>query len=82
MPTVLRQAGFRVVIYLPPREHLPPHVHVSNAEGEIVIELSTDARPQVIRDAVGMRSTDVVRAFRIVDEHSAFLLDRWRTYHG
>lgn len=82
MPTVLRIAGFRVVIFLPPREHRPPHVHVRNATGEVVIELAALGRPQTIRDAVGMRSHDVATAFWIVEEHMDYLLERWRDYHG
>lgn len=38
VPTVLRVDGFRVVIYLPPREHDPPHVHVWKGDGEVVIK--------------------------------------------
>ena len=65
-----------------PREHRPPHVHVRNAAGEVVIELAVLGRPQTIRDAVGMRSHDVATAFWIVEEHMNYLLKRWRDYHG
>ena len=82
MPTVLRAGGFRVVIHLPPREHAPPHVHVWNAGGEVVIELAAAGRPQTIREVVGMRTQDVVSAFWIVEEHTLYLLQRWRQYHG
>ncbi len=82
MPTVLRVAGFRVVIFLPPREHTPPHVHVRNAAGEAVIELASALRPQVLRSMAGMRTPDVVRAFRIVEDHAELLLAKWREYHG
>ena len=34
MPTVLHRDGFRVVIWLPPREHGPAHVHVFARGGE------------------------------------------------
>lgn len=81
MPTVLRIAGFRVVIFLPPREHLPAHVHVRNAAGEVVIQLAAHGRPQAIRDVAGMRSHDVAKAFWIVEEHTEYLLKRWREYH-
>ena len=82
MPTVLRVAGFRVVIFLPPREHTPPHVHVRNADGEVVIELVRGRRAPIIRTAAGMRTADVVRAFRIVEAHTEHLLAAWRKYHG
>ncbi|MGI8619736.1 MAG: DUF4160 domain-containing protein [Gemmatimonadaceae bacterium] len=81
MPTVLREGGFRVVIFLPPREHEPPHVHVRNAGGEVVIELATGKSPQTVREIAGMRTTDIMRAFWIVEEHTEYLLARWREYH-
>lgn len=39
MPTVIQRDGFRVVIFLPPREHGPAHVHVCKAGTEVVITL-------------------------------------------
>ena len=82
MPTVLRRASFRVVIFLPPREHAPPHVHVRSADGETVIELASGGRPQRVRSVAGMRTPDVVRAFRLVEQHTPFLIAQWREYHG
>lgn len=82
MPTVLRRASFRVVIFLPPREHAPPHVHVRNTDGETVIELAGYGRQQRVRSVGGMRTPDVVRAFRIVEAHTPLLIAQWRKYHG
>ena len=82
MPTVLRVAGFRVVVFLPPREHAPPHVHVRNASGEVVIELAVGSKRQRIRSAFGMRDADIASAFWIVEENSDYLLARWEEYHG
>lgn len=70
------------MIYLPPREHVPPHVHMWSGDAEVVIELASGSRPQRIREASRMRTADVVRAFWIVEEHTEYLLTRWRTYHG
>ena len=82
MPTVLRRASFRVVIFLPPREHAPPHVHVRSADGETVIEFASGGWPQRVRSVAGMRTPDVVRAFRLVEQHTPFLIAQWREYHG
>jgi hypothetical protein len=82
VPTVLRVGRFRVVIFLPPREHEPPHVHVRTADGEVVIRLASADGPQTVRAVARMRAADVVTAFRIVEEHTEYLLDRWREYHG
>lgn len=81
MPTVLRVEGFRVVIYLPPREHGPPHVHVWKEAAEVVIDLATSHRRQTIRSVARMRTADVTRAFWIVEEHTDYLLACWRQYH-
>lgn len=82
MPTVLKAFGFRVVIFLPPREHAPPHVHVRNNSGEVVIELATEGHTQTIRGTAGMRAADVTDAFWLVEEHTEFLLECWRRFHG
>ena len=78
MPVVLRLNGFQVIIFLPPREHGPPHVHVRRAGGEATIGLS----PVAVREVVGMRATDVVRAVGIVEDNLAQLRQAWRKYHG
>ena len=82
MPTVLRQDGFRVIVFLPPREHGPPHVDVQNTDGEVVIELATTGVPQHVRRIADMRDRDVLRAFWLVESRSEFLHDCWRRYHG
>ncbi|MEO6211728.1 MAG: DUF4160 domain-containing protein [Gemmatimonadaceae bacterium] len=80
MPTVLRVAGYRVMIYGTKREHGPPHVHVTNANGE-VITLATAGKGQTVRQYVGMREKEVATAFDIVADHAEFLMRRWRSFH-
>jgi hypothetical protein len=71
-----------VRIYLPPREHEPPHVHVVKGGTEVVIRLGdAEALPQV-GEVYGMRSADVMRAYRIVEANQALLLEKWRYHHG
>lgn len=82
MPTVLRAGGFHVLIYLPPREHAPPHVHVWNADGEVVIALAIPGARQTVRSVSGMRPSDVTAAFWLVEERAEYLLQRWKEYHG
>jgi len=82
VPTVLRSAGFRVLVLFPPREHSPAHVHVVNADGLVVIELGTGRRSQRTVRARGMKTSDVQRAERLVSENTAALLEAWRSIHG
>jgi len=82
VPTVLRVGAFHVIIFLPPREHAPPHVHVRTAGGEVVIELAVEGRMQSIRTVAGMRNREVAAAFRVVEEQAELLLACWRRYHA
>jgi hypothetical protein len=68
MPTVLRQDGFRVVIY--PNDHLPSHVHVLKESGEVRIDLgSEEIAPRLMSIFGDIRDKDVVRALYLVKEH-------------
>ena len=81
-PTVLRVGGFRNLIFVPPREDEPPCVHVWNAADEVIIKLSVGEKLQTIRTVAGMRTNDVTAAFWIVEEHTEYLPQCWRKYHG
>jgi hypothetical protein len=82
MPRVHSERGFDVRIYLPPREHHPAHVHVVKAGGEVTIHLGTGSTPPSVVRVFGMRDADIVKAYRIVEEHQAEFLATWREYHG
>jgi len=82
VPTVLRVAGFRVVIHFPPREHAPANVHVFDGEGEVVIDLPSDTTPQRTRTVIGMNRANVRRAERIVAKHTGLLMQEWRRIWG
>lgn len=72
----------RLVIFLPPREHAPPHVHVRHAHGEVVIELGSRQQRGTIRSVCGMSDHDVRRAVAIVESHLEHLHDCWSQHHG
>lgn len=83
MPTVLRSDGFVFRVYGPPREHPPPHVHVERGAGELaVIRLGMPGRPPDVWAVYGMKSQDVVRAFRLVERHHTLIEAAWRRIHG
>lgn len=76
MPTIYRQDGFAVMIYTD--DHLPAHVHVWKAEGEVVVNLD-DAFVREIND---MGRGDVRRAVEIVEANQESFRRRWREIHG
>ena len=82
MPTVLVVAGFRVRILLPPREHPPPHVHVTRGGAEVVLMLPDGRTGVVVRTVYRMRDADIIAAVRLVESNAELLLRAWRTYHG
>jgi hypothetical protein len=77
VPTVLRGDGFRVVIFLPPREHGPAHVPVRKAGGEIIIELD----PVSVVEH-NMTRVDGRAAVRLVAANVSRLLEDWGRIHG
>lgn len=79
MPKILRQDGFRVVIYLD--DHLPAHVHVFRAEEEVKISLGNETTPPSIIELRGKPRTGV-QALEIVTQHQTELLQAWETIHG
>jgi hypothetical protein len=79
MITVLRESGFRVVIFSD--DHEPAHVH-AYADGEAKINLSGPGnRPQLVW-AVAMTRADIRRCMKLVEDHQTALLARWKQIHG
>lgn len=78
MPTVLRQHGFRVMIYQGDSEHGPPYVHVIKDGGEVVINLA----PLAVREIRGMSRTNVRAAVRLLESHLDELVDAWTHSNG
>jgi hypothetical protein len=82
MPTVLRVDGFRILVHGPPREHPPPHAHVElGTSGLVVIRLATRTSPQKVWAVYNMKDRDVLRAYRLVEEHHDVLMQAWRAIH-
>ncbi|HWE43494.1 MAG TPA: DUF4160 domain-containing protein [Gemmatimonadaceae bacterium] len=83
VPTVIRQGGFRVRIFGPPREHGPPHVHVyKGSEAVVVIRLGLPGQGIAIREIHKMKRADVVKAYRLVEAHAYTLRKAWEHIHG
>ncbi len=75
MATIVRQAGFEIMIYS--RDHEPPQVHVWRAQAELVVNLN----PIEIRENNGMSPNDARKAITMVEEYQAELLIEWRRFH-
>lgn len=80
MPTIFRQDGFEVMIYL--NDHIPAHVHVFKAEAEVIIHLGNETMPPRVRENIGMSRRNERAALMIVGEHQASFLGEWRRIHG
>lgn len=80
MPTVLRLANLRVVIYS--ADHRPAHVHVIGAGGEAVFNLHCPDGPPELRDSYGFGRHDVNRIKEGLVGLIAVLCDAWRQIHG
>jgi hypothetical protein len=65
-----------------PNDYPPAHVHVYKAGTFVVIALDTPTERLSVREIAGMSSTDVVKAFLIVEDHSSFLWEKWEDIHG
>ncbi len=76
MPTVLRAAGLRIVIY--PNDHPPAHVHVLGPGWVVVVDLVS----LTLREAIGCTEADARRVLRLVADHRPTLRDAWRRFHG
>ncbi|MGA9379654.1 MAG: DUF4160 domain-containing protein [Phormidium sp.] len=80
MVTVLKKDGFSIRIYT--NDHLPSHVHVLKAGGEAKINLgSATERPNLV-GIWNMSDKDAVKALKLVSNHQAELLEKWREIHG
>jgi hypothetical protein len=83
MPTIIRQEGFRIVIY--PNDHLPAHVHVVKGDGEVRIKLGKkeSLTPPSLMTVMGKISDkDVAKALFLVTEYQSQLLAKWSEIHG
>jgi Domain of unknown function (DUF4160) len=76
MPTIIRQDGFRIMIW--PNDHLPPHVHVFKSGAEVKIEL---VEPKVFNVEGKIGNKDLAKALSLVIEHQVELLEKWKEIH-
>jgi hypothetical protein len=81
MGTVLRQDGWRFVIYTD--DHVPPHVHVKRrGGGEVKVSLPPPGEYVAVLRVRDLPTHEAVRATRLVEEHRELLLREWEKIHG
>jgi Domain of unknown function (DUF4160) len=81
MPTIIKQDGFRIVIY--PNDHTPAHVHVLKADGEVRIDLRNEKTlPSLMSVRGKISDKDVMRALSLVTEYQIELLAKWEEIHN
>jgi uncharacterized protein len=80
MPTIFREQGFRIVIYL--NNHLPSHVHIFKGSGEVQVGLGDEESDPSLMIITGKISDkDVAKALYLVKENQAKFLEKWREIH-
>jgi hypothetical protein len=80
MPTIVRYAGFRLVIFA--ADHRPAHVHVIGHGGEAVFNLRCPKGPPDLREVYGLSRSQVADVRRIVTHEIKTLCDAWEVAHG
>jgi hypothetical protein len=80
MPTALRIAGLRVVVY--PNDHRPAHVHVIGDGCEAVFDLHCPAGPPELRENYGFSRAAIARIRRALNESVGMLCGAWEKIHG
>jgi hypothetical protein len=80
MPTVLRSAGLRAVIY--PNDHRPAHVHIIGKGCEAVFNLHCPDGPAELRENYGFSLKDLNRITAVLVANLAATCREWERLHG
>lgn len=80
MPTVLRFAGLRVVIYF--NVHRPAHVHVIGRGCEAVFDLQCPDGPPEVRENYGFLRRDIATIEANLTASLRLLCGAWEEIHG
>ena len=80
MPTILRFAELRVVIY--PNDHRPAHVHVIGNDCEAVFELNCPRGRISLRENYGFGRMELGRIGQKLALHQGKVCREWERIHG
>ena len=74
MPELFRFYGIKFFFFS--REHLPIHVHISNADGDAKFTIE----PIALVENNGMKNKDLKIAEGIIEENKDVIEERWKEY--
>jgi hypothetical protein len=80
MPTILRFAGLRVVIYV--NDHRPAHVHVIGKGCEAVFRVNCRESQTGLRENYGFRRVELTRIENDLKHHLDIICREWEKMHG
>ncbi len=80
MPTIVRFAGYRVVIY--PNDHRPEHVHVIGKGVEAVFEVNCPSGDITLRENYGASRKQVSQMRRELKKFQHRICKAWGEIHG
>ncbi len=80
MPTIVRFAGYRVVIY--PNDHRPEHVHVIGKGVGVVFEVNCPDGDIVLRENYGASRKQASQIRRQLKPFQGRICAAWEEVHG
>jgi hypothetical protein len=80
MPTILRFAGLRVVIYV--NDHRPAHVHVIGNGCEAVFQIHCRESRISLRENYGFRRSELTRLENELNPQLDTICREWEKIHG
>lgn len=82
MPTVWTNGSIYITVYI--RDHQPPHVHVSDSDNEVKVDISGDV-PMLMRQSRKDRISSTKKfdqvALKLVAKHMIACREVWRLKH-
>ena len=80
MPTILRFAGLRAVIYT--NDHRPAHVHVIGDGCEAVFEMNCEGGPITLRENYSFTLARLRKIKIVLQQHKTLICLAWERIHG
>jgi hypothetical protein len=76
-PTILRERGFRVLVYSNEESRIHVHVFCANGQAKFWLEPNVE-----LAENYGLRSGEIGKAQRLIEEHYDEITRRWQEHFG